>query len=79
MKILNHHHRQLNKIRNNHLRSNHEKMQSSNFIHERNKHKQSNRSIRDNNNLLNVKYNLDIDEQKTSLLKINHENHDLFR
>ncbi len=38
MKIFDHNHRQLIKDRNNHSRLNHEKMQSFNHIHKRNRH-----------------------------------------
>jgi hypothetical protein len=77
MKIFDHHHRQLSRNRDNHSRSNYERMQSSNHIYERHKHQRSNRSIRDDNNLLNIRHESHNDEQETSLSEIDHEDHNL--
>ncbi len=54
-------------------------MQLFNHIHERNRHKQSNQRFCDINNHIDVEHNFHNDEQKISLLEINHEDHDLLR
>jgi hypothetical protein len=77
MKVINHHHRKLNKNRNNHSRSNHAKVQSFDHIHERHRHRQSDRDIRDDNHFFNVENDFYNDEQKTSLFETHHEDHDL--
>jgi hypothetical protein len=77
MKVINHHHRKLDKDRNNHSRSDHAKVQSFDHIHERHRHRQSDRDIRDDNHLLNVENDSYSDEQKTSLFETHHEDHDL--
>jgi hypothetical protein len=78
MKIINHHHRKLDKNRNNHSRSDHAEVQSFDHIHERHRHRQSDRSIRDDNHFLNVENDFHNDEQETNLFKTHHEDHDLF-
>jgi hypothetical protein len=52
-------------------------MQSSNDLHERHRHWQSDRDIRDDNNLLNVRHVLYSDEQETDLFEFDHRDHDL--
>jgi hypothetical protein len=52
-------------------------MQSFNHIHKQHKYKQSDRDISDNNNFFNVEHVFNNDEQKTSLFKIDHWDHDL--
>ncbi len=79
IKILDHHHRQLDRNRYNHSRSNHAKMQSFDHFHERHRHWQSNQNFCDDNLFFNVEHDLYNDEQKTNLFEIHHEDHDLLR
>ncbi len=79
MKILDHYYCQLSRDRNSHSRSDYERVQSLNHIHERDQHKQSDRRFCDVNNHIDVEHDFHSDEQKTSLLEINHEDHDLLR
>jgi hypothetical protein len=72
-----HNHRQLIKNRNNHTRSNHEKMQSFSHIHEWNRHRQSNRRFNNDDHFFDVEHVFYNDEQKTDLFEIAHWDHDL--
>jgi hypothetical protein len=54
-------------------------MQSFNDLHERHRHRQSDRSICDDNHFFNIEHDSHNDEQKTSLFEIHHEDHDLLR
>jgi hypothetical protein len=78
MKIFDHNHRQLDRNRDCHSRSNYERMFSFNHIHERHWHWQSDWDIRDNNYFFDVRHVLHSDEQKTSVFEIDHWDHDLF-
>ncbi len=77
MKVIDHHHRKLDRNRNNHSRSDHAKMQSFDHIHERHRHRQSARNICDDNHFFNVENDFYNDEQETSLFETHHEDHDL--
>jgi hypothetical protein len=79
MKTFDYHHRQLDKNRDNHSRSNNAKLQSFNHFHERHRHWQLNRDICNNHHLFNVEHDFHNDEQETSLFEIHHEDHDLLR
>ncbi len=72
MKIFDHHHNQLDKNRNNHSRSNHAKMQSFDHIYKRHRHRQSDKSICNDNHFFNVENDLYRDKQETSLFEIDH-------
>ncbi len=54
-------------------------MQSFSDLHERHRHRQSDRDICDDNHLLNVEHDSHSDKQKTSLSETHHEDHDLLR
>jgi hypothetical protein len=77
MKVINHHHRKLDRNRNNHSWSNHAKVQSFDHIHKWHRHRQSDRRIRDDNYLFNVENDFHNDEQEISLFETHHEDQDL--
>ncbi len=79
MKIFDYHHRQLNKNSDNHSRLNHAKVQSFDYIHERHRHRQSDRDICDDNYFLDVEHDFHNDEQKANLFEFHHEDHDLLK
>ncbi len=77
IKIFDHNHRQLFKNRNNHSRSNHAKLQSFDYIHERHRYRQSDRDRDDDNYFFDIEHDSHNDEQKTNLFESHHEDHDL--
>jgi hypothetical protein len=79
MKIFDHHHRQLDRSRHSHSRSNNAELQSFNHLHERHRYWQSDRSICSDHHFFNVEHDFHNDEQKTSLFETYHEDHDLLR